>query len=87
MYLYGFPEMSSSKIPENDMGRWEKKSSTKWWTSVEPCLLPENVQQVALQELRENESARGQSLVAFQEWVSKNADVQNVNTGMNIAIQ
>lgn len=75
--------MSSNKVSKMFAEDWQKQPSTKdWWASVEPCLLPKEVQKVASQELRENENARNQSLVAFQQWVSKNPDVQNINTGM-----
>lgn len=54
---------------------------------VEPCVLSKDVQQVALNELREDESSRTQSLVAFRQWISKNTDIQNINCGMIIREQ
>lgn len=53
---------------------------TDW--SVEKCMLPKDVQQVALKELREDESTRLQMLIAFRQWIAKNQDVQNINIGM-----
>lgn len=52
------------------------------FSSVKPCTLPEDVQQVALQELREDENARQQCLLGFRQWIFQNPDVQNINTGM-----
>jgi len=60
----------------------QKKHTDDWWTCVEPCALPKHIQEVALIELRENESARNQAIYAFRQWIFKNADIQNVNTGM-----
>jgi len=52
--------------------------------SVEPCTLPKNVQQVALDELREDEHTRTQCLLAFRQWISQNTDIQNINTGITV---
>ncbi|KAG8309105.1 hypothetical protein J6590_093972, partial [Homalodisca vitripennis] len=44
------------------------------------CPLAEQVQGVARQELREDESARDQALLQLQEWISKNRDLHNCRT-------
>jgi len=62
----------------------KQMASDDWWTCFEPCTLPKHIQEVALIELRENESARKQGISAFRQWISKNVDLQNVNTGMII---
>lgn len=49
--------------------------------------LPKYVQQVALNELREDENTRTQSLLAFQQWVMKNPDITNVSTGTCVHIK
>lgn len=40
----------------------------------------EKVQKIAKKELRENESAREQSLEQFRDWIKKNQDIANVRT-------
>jgi len=66
-----------------DDGYQKKPSATdEWWKCFEPCALPKHVQEVALIQLRENESARNQAISAFRQWILKNSDIQNVNTGM-----
>lgn len=40
----------------------------------------EKVQKIAKKELRENESAREQSLEQFRDWIKKNHDISNVRT-------
>lgn len=83
MYLNMFSAMSLTKASDITVGDDRKKQTTDdWWSGFEPCTLPEHIQQVALIELRENESVRNQAISAFRQWILKNADIQNVNTGM-----
>lgn len=49
--------------------------------------LPKDVQQVALDELREDESTRTQSLLAFRQWVMKNPDITNISTGTCVHVK
>lgn len=74
--------MSPSKV-STTVGEDCSNLMTDWSSaSVEKCTLPEDVQQVALKELREDESSRSQMLMAFRQWISKNPDVQNINMGI-----
>jgi len=77
------PEMSPTNITETDARDHLQMESAKddCTAFAEPCTLPKNVQQVALNELREDESARTQSLSAFRQWISKNTDIENIDSG------
>jgi len=80
-----FSAMSPTKasdITVNDDCQKKHMATDDWFACYEPCALPKHIQEVALIELRENESARNQAISAFRQWISKNADIQNVNTGM-----
>lgn len=44
------------------------------------AVVSEKVQKIAKKELRENESAREQSLDQFRDWIKKNHDIANVRT-------
>jgi len=82
MFLFYFLEMSPTNITEIDVrDHLQSKAKDDCTTFVEPCMLPKDVQEVALNELRENESIRTQSLLAFRQWISKNTDIENVNCG------
>lgn len=83
VYLNIFSAMSPTKASDITVGDDDQKKHTDdWWACFEPCALPKHVQEVALIQLRENESARNQAISAFRQWISKNSDIQNVNTGM-----
>lgn len=56
-------------------------------TDAKSTELPKHVQQVALNELREDESTRTQSILAFRQWVMKNPDITNVSTGTCVHIK
>lgn len=43
-------------------------------------VVSEKVQKIAKKELRENESAREQSLDQLKDWIKKNRDIENVRT-------
>lgn len=75
----------SPTISDDTVGADCQKNHTStddWCSCFETCTLPKHIQEVALIELRENESARRQAISSFRQWISKNADVQNVITGM-----
>lgn len=46
----------------------------------ETSIVSEKVQKIAKKELRENESAREQSLEQFRDWIKKNHDITNVRS-------
>lgn len=46
----------------------------------ETAVVSEKVQKIAKKELRENESAREQSLDQFRDWIKKNQDIAHVRT-------
>jgi len=80
-----FSGMSSTKVSDitvDDDYQKKHTATDDWWTSFEPCALPKHIQEMALIQLRENENARNQAISAFRQWILKNADIQNVNTGM-----
>jgi hypothetical protein len=81
-----FSAMSPTKASDivsvgNDCQK-KHMATDDWCTCFETCTLPKHIQEVALIQLRENESARKQAISAFRQWISKNADIQNVITGM-----
>jgi len=86
MDLNMFSEMSPTKASDNTVNDDCQKKNTApddWCASYyESCTLPKHIQEVALIQLRENESARKQAISAFRQWISKNMDIQNVNTGI-----
>lgn len=86
VFLNIFSGMSSTKasdITVDDDYQKKHTATDDWWTSFKPLsTLPKHIQEVALIQLRENESARNQAISAFRQWILKNADIQNVNTGM-----
>lgn len=48
------------------------------------CQLPEQARKLALDELREDDSSREQSLVQFREWINKHPNIKKCRTGKNI---
>ncbi|XP_008182446.2 clavesin-2 isoform X1 [Acyrthosiphon pisum] len=80
--------MSPTKASDITVGDDDQKKHTDdWWACSEPCALPKHVQEVALIQLRENESVRNQAISAFRQWILKNADIQNVNTDENFLLR
>lgn len=75
--------MSPTKIISEDAADDCQQSAV----DVKSAELPKYVQQVALNELREDESTRTQSLLAFRQWVMKNPDIANVSTGTCVHIK
>lgn len=49
-------------------------------TSYE-CHLPENVKKIALEELREDDNIREQSLEQMREWIAKHPNIKRCRTG------
>lgn len=74
------PTIVSETIAEGCLQK-QSAQTGDWGSTVGPGKLPEHVQEVALKELREDENTRKQCLSAFRQWISKNPDIQNVNTG------
>lgn len=46
------------------------------------CQLSEGVKKTALEELREDENIRDQSLEQFREWINKHPNIKRCRTGM-----
>lgn len=77
--------MSPTKVSVRVAGdhlQMQSVTDNHLWTSTESRSLPKDIVKLACDELREDENSRTQSLLAFRQWISKNSDVQNVNTGM-----
>ncbi|XP_015371768.1 PREDICTED: clavesin-2-like [Diuraphis noxia] len=83
--------MSPTKASDNTVNDDCQKNymaPDDWCTSsYDSCTLPKHIQEVALIQLRENESVRKQAISAFRQWISKNMDVQNVNTDENFLLR
>lgn len=47
------------------------------------CSLPEDVQKIALEELREDENIRDQSLEQMREWITKHPNIKRCRTGIS----
>uniref|UniRef100_A0A2S2PB09 Retinaldehyde-binding protein 1 n=1 Tax=Schizaphis graminum TaxID=13262 RepID=A0A2S2PB09_SCHGA len=70
----------ASDIAVGDDCQKKHMATDDWCACFETCTLPKHIQEVALIQLRENESTRKQAISAFRQWISKNADIQNVIT-------
>lgn len=51
------------------------------WTTNYECKLSEYYQDIALKELREDESRRRQALEQFRDWIKKHPFIKSCRTG------
>lgn len=79
--------MHLSPVPSNRMATTRVILSYPWGGKISgsnsqktdnDTVVSEKVQKIAKKELRENESAREQSLDQFRDWIKKNQDIANV---------
>lgn len=59
--------------------------TTGWLTQPNEyiCELPEETQQIAKEELREDPSIRAQALVSLKDWILQNPRIANCRLGNN----
>lgn len=61
----------------SEMGLGGQESTTAEYV----CQLPEGSRKVALEELREDDAIREQSLAQMRDWIDKNVNIKNCRTG------
>lgn len=59
------------------MGLGGQESNTQEYV----CQLPDNVKKIALEELREDDNIREQSLQQMREWIDKHPNIKKCRTG------
>lgn len=66
----------------SDMGLGGQENTTAEYV----CQLPEGSRKVALEELREDDAIRQQSLEQMRDWIDKNINIKNCRTGKFIIL-
>lgn len=56
------------------------------WTTNYDCKLSKSYQDIALNELREDETRRTQALEQFRDWIKKHPFIKSCRTGLTIHI-